>query len=28
MTAEITIGRKTGLRAIGAFKKLNKKFSF
>ena len=28
MTAEITIGRKTGLSAIGAFKKLNKKFSF
>ncbi len=28
MTAEITIGRKTGLSAIGAFKALNKKFSF
>ncbi len=28
MTAEIAIGRKTGLSAIGAFKKLNKKFSF
>ena len=28
MVAEITIGRKTGLSAIGAFKKLNKKFSF
>lgn len=25
MTAEIAIGRKTGLSAIGAFKKLNKK---
>jgi len=28
MTAEIAIGRKTGLSAIGAFKRLNKKFSF
>ena len=28
MTAEIAIGRKTGLSAIGAFNKLNKKFSF
>ncbi len=28
MMAEITIGRKTGLSAIGAFKALNKKFSF
>ncbi len=28
MTAEIAIGRKTGLSAIEAFKKLNKKFSF
>ena len=28
MTAEIAIGRKTGLSAIGAFKALNKKFSF
>ncbi len=28
MTAEIAIGRKTGLSAIGAFKKLNKKFAF
>lgn len=28
MTAEITIGRKTGLSAIGAFQKLNKKYSF
>ncbi len=28
MVAEITIGRKTGLSAIGAFKTLNKKFSF
>lgn len=28
MTAEITIGRKTGLSAIGAFKALNKKYSF
>ena len=28
MTAEIAIGRKTGLSAIGAFKKLNKKYSF
>ncbi|MBO4954593.1 MAG: sodium-dependent transporter [Clostridia bacterium] len=28
MTAEIAIGRKTGLSAIGAFKKLNKKFTF
>ena len=28
MTAEISLGRKTGLSAIGAFKKLNKKFSF
>ena len=28
MTAEIAIGRKTGLSAIGAFKQLNKKYSF
>lgn len=28
MNAEIALGRKTGLSAIGAFKKLNKKFSF
>ena len=28
MTAEIAIGRKTGLSAIGAFKKLKKKFAF
>ncbi len=28
MIAEIAIGRKTGLSAIGAFQKLNKKFSF
>ncbi len=28
MVAEIAIGRKTGLSAIGAFKALNKKFSF
>ncbi|MBE7037208.1 MAG: sodium-dependent transporter, partial [Ruminococcaceae bacterium] len=28
MVAEIAIGRKTGLSAIGAFRKLNKKFSF
>ncbi len=28
MIAEISIGRKTGLSAIGAFNKLNKKFSF
>lgn len=28
MTAEIAIGRKTGLSAIGAFKKLNSKFAF
>ncbi len=28
MLAEIAIGRKTGLSAIGAFQKLNKKFSF
>ncbi len=28
MMAEIAIGRKTGLSAIGAFNKLNKKFSF
>ncbi|MBE6597773.1 MAG: sodium-dependent transporter [Ruminococcaceae bacterium] len=28
MAAEIAIGRKTGLSAIGAFEKLNKKFSF
>ncbi|MBQ2898068.1 MAG: sodium-dependent transporter [Clostridia bacterium] len=28
MIAEIAIGRKTGLSAIGAFKLLNKKFSF
>lgn len=28
MIAEIAIGRKTGLSAIGAFKKLNKKYTF
>ena len=28
MVAEIAIGRKTGLSAIGAFEKLNKKFGF
>ena len=28
MIAEISLGRKTGLSAIGAFKSLNKKFSF
>ena len=28
MTAEIAIGRKTGLSAIGAFKKLDMRFSF
>lgn len=28
MTAEIALGRKTGLSAIGAFRKLNKKYSF
>lgn len=28
MTAEIAIGRKTGLSAIGAFKSLDKRFSF
>lgn len=28
MTAEIALGRKTGLSAVGAFKALNKKFSF
>ena len=28
MTAEIAIGRKTGLSAIGAFNKLSKKYSF
>ena len=28
MITEIAIGRKTGLSAIGAYKKLNKKFSF
>ncbi len=28
MTAEIAIGRKTGLSAIGAFRALNKKYSF
>jgi len=28
MTAEISIGRKTGLSAIGAFKALDKRFSF
>lgn len=28
MTAEIAIGRKTGLSAIGAYQKLNKRFSF
>ena len=28
MIAEIAIGRKTGLSAVGAFRKLNKKFTF
>ena len=28
MTAEIAIGRKTGLSVIGAYKKLDKRFSF
>ncbi len=28
MTAEISLGRKTGQSAIGAFKKLNKKYTF
>ena len=28
MTAEIALGRKTGLSVVGAFNKLNKKFSF
>ena len=28
MVAEIAIGRKTGLSAIGAFQKINKKYSF
>jgi len=28
MTAEIALGRKTGLSAVGAFKALNKKFTF
>ncbi len=28
MVAEIAIGRKTGISAVGAFKKLNKRFSF
>ena len=28
MAGEIAIGRKTGLSAIGAFKALNKKYSF
>jgi len=28
MTAEIALGRRTGLSAIGAFKKLDKRFSF
>ncbi len=28
MTAEITLGRKTGLSVVGAFKSLNKKYSF
>jgi len=28
MTAEIAIGRKTGLSAVGAFKKLEKKYAF
>ena len=28
MIAEISLGRKTGLSAIGAFQKINKKFSF
>ncbi len=28
MTAEIALGRKTGLSAVGAFKKLNQKFAF
>ena len=28
MTAEVAIGRKTGLSAIGAFQKLDKRFGF
>ena len=28
MCAEISLGRKTGLSAVGAFKKLNEKYSF
>lgn len=28
MTAEIAIGRKTGLSTVGAFKKLDKRFAF
>ena len=28
MTAEVSLGRKTGLSAIGAFRSLNKKYSF
>ena len=28
MTAEIALGRKTGLSAVGAFKALNKKYTF
>ena len=28
MTAEIALGRKTGLSAIGAYQKLDKRFSF
>ena len=28
MIAEIALGRKTGLSAIGAFRKLNKKYAF
>ena len=28
MTAEISLGRKTGLSAIGAFSALNKKYTF
>ena len=28
MIAEVAIGRKTGLSAIGAFRKLNRKYSF
>ena len=28
MVGEISLGRKTGLSAIGAFEKLNKKFKF